>query len=141
MFSPSVLRLCSFLSLTLVTNAAVTFYGAQGRSSDHVECSIGNGNATSDKALATVFATVYKGGGAVTNTTIFRFDDADIFACIDFNATSTCVPGGTDSEATLERGRSAANLKKRVDSPITCNEWSGECRNQYQPQGTCASGY
>ncbi|KAL4796714.1 hypothetical protein BDV19DRAFT_387906 [Aspergillus venezuelensis] len=113
----------------------VTFYGAQGRSGDHVECSIGNGNAASENALATVLPTVYT-GEAVTNTTTFRFDDANIvcgddlsiniqFTCIDFNATSTYIPGGTDSGSTLKRGRSAANLKKRADSTISCNEYSG----------------
>ncbi|KAL4794805.1 hypothetical protein BDV19DRAFT_389941 [Aspergillus venezuelensis] len=105
------------LAMAAATEAAVTFYGSKGPSSDHLVCT--TGNTTADDALAAYLQTIYP-GGAVGETTNFQFDEDltcgdDVslsveFTCNDSDIASTCIPSNATSPA-------APNIK-RAEQPV-----------------------
>ncbi|KAL4794808.1 hypothetical protein BDV19DRAFT_389944 [Aspergillus venezuelensis] len=137
-----------FLCLAATSKAALSFYGSEGPSSDHVTCT--TNNATVDNALVGLLATYYP-GEAVTNASRFRFpvpmicgEDLPLsiaLNCQDYNATASCIPGNMTTPNTAKRHLPTSKpLMKRAEAK--CDQYTGECRNEYQSTtGFCSSGY
>jgi hypothetical protein len=139
--------LLSVLSLAAAAQAAVTFYGSKGAQGDIVKCA--DKNITDDR-LSLIFGTIYP-GYFLGNTSDFQFDDpmtcgsSDAvmsieFNCEDLGAKTTCIP---HNRTTKHSGQSRSmNTIKRDDSSVKCDQYSGQCKDQYQSSGSsCQSGY
>jgi hypothetical protein len=154
------------------TNAAVNFYGSERPDGDYVTCEVPDvSDDEVSAALGMLYfpSEIVPGSNDLQfNETLICGDLASLtveFVCYDFGGDSTCVPthdntdtdADTDADSDADAGvdadsdtdesntdavsrRSLAHLEKRAGA--ACNEWSSECRNQYQSTtGGCASGY
>jgi hypothetical protein len=132
--------------------AAVNFYGSQRPSGDYVTCSVAN---VTDDIVSAALSTHFT-GEIVANSTDLEFFDEELvcgdfasvaveFVCHDLGGNSTCIPShndtNSDTNSTATSKRSASLLQKRA-SGAQCNEFTLECRNQYQSTtGYCPSDY
>lgn len=95
--------------------------------------------------LSLIFSTLYP-GQVMQNSTNFQFnnpivcgDEATLsvgFNCNDLGANSTCIP----SLRTTKRFQQSPPTKR--DGGVQCDQYNGQCRNQYQSTTSfCSSGY